>query len=190
MKFDVHGNTLQLIVGDITKQTTDAIVNAANGSLLGGGGVDGAIHKASGPELLKECKQIRKEKLKGEYLPTGEAVITKGYQLPAKYVIHTVGPIWTGDNVNEKNKLLANCYINSLSLAKKYHLQSISFPSISTGVYRFPIDSASKIALTTIVKFLQKNNFGTIVMTLFTKGDFEIYLKSAFEILEQNSDAS
>lgn len=188
MVIRIGNNSLQLIVGDITKQTTDAIVNAANGSLLGGGGVDGAIHRASGPELLEECKQIRKEQLKGEYLPTGEAVITKGYRLPAKYVIHTVGPIWTGEGIDEKKKLLANCYINSLNLAKSYNLNSISFPSISTGVYRFPIDLASEIAIESIVNFLQTNIFGDVVLTLFTQNDYNIYFQAAQKIIKTNSN--
>lgn len=187
MRFQINGNALELIVGDITEQSTDAIVNAANGSLLGGGGVDGAIHRASGPELLEECKKVRKEQLKGEYLPTGEAVITNGYRLPAKYVIHTVGPIWTGEDVNEKKKLLSNCYINALKLAKQYSLQSISFPSISTGVYRFPIELASKIAMKSIIDFLQKHSFGTIVMTLFTKGDYDIYLQAVQELIREDT---
>src|SRR5690606_37629266 len=115
MKAEINGNTLELKVGDITKETTEAIVNAANGTLMGGGGVDGAIHRAGGEELLEECKMIRKEKLHGDYLPTGEAVITKGYNLPAKYVIHTVGPIWTGKSETEEMKL-RNCYDNALQL--------------------------------------------------------------------------
>ena len=136
---DIH--TIQ---GDITKLSVDAIVNAANSSLTGGGGVDGAIHKAAGPELLKACLEIR-EKEYPNGLPTGEAVITPGFLLPSKYVIHTVGPIWKGGSNNEE-ELLSNCYKNSLQLANRYNLKSIAFPAISTGVYGYPKELASKVA--------------------------------------------
>ncbi len=135
--------------GDIVKAKTDAIVNAANTSLLGGGGVDGAIHRAAGPELLAEC-----ETLNG--CPTGEAKITKGYKLKAKYVIHTPGPIWRGGKWGEE-ELLANCYRNSLKLAQEYGVKTIAFPSISTGVYRFPVDLAAKIAVGEILAYLKEH---------------------------------
>jgi O-acetyl-ADP-ribose deacetylase (regulator of RNase III) len=141
---------VQIIEGDITKLEVDAIVNAANTSLLGGGGVDGAIHRAAGPELLEETRQIGG-------CPTGEARVSKGYRLPAKWVIHTVGPIWGGGNRNE-DKLLANCYRNSLAEAKKLGLKSIAFPSISTGAYRFPLGRATEIALKETKRFLENNN--------------------------------
>ncbi|SFB30378.1 O-acetyl-ADP-ribose deacetylase (regulator of RNase III), contains Macro domain [Lentibacillus halodurans] len=174
MKTDKNGNILELMTGDITKQRTDAIVNAANGSLLGGGGVDGAIHRAAGKELLTECKQIREEQLKDEKLPTGEAVITSGYNLPAKYVIHTVGPVWKEHHDNQEY-LLANCYQNSLELAMQQGVSSIAFPSISTGVYRFPVSLAAKTALKTIIEFLKSYNFGSVVMVLFSEQDYATY---------------
>ncbi len=135
---------IHTIQGDITKLSVDAIVNAANSSLTGGGGVDGAIHKAAGPELLKACLEIR-EKEYPNGLPTGEAVITPGFLLPSKYVIHTVGPIWKGGSNNEE-ELLSNCYKNSLQLANRYNLKSIAFPAISTGIYGYPKKLASKVA--------------------------------------------
>lgn len=144
------------IQGDITKLDVDAIVNAANSSLMGGGGVDGAIHTAAGLELLEACKEIReKEYIDG--LPTGQAVITKGFNLPSKYVIHTVGPIWRGGNNNE-DILLTNCYLNSLKLAEEYNLKSIAFPAISTGVYGYPKDLALEIAKDTVEKYIKNGS--------------------------------
>ncbi|MCX7881076.1 MAG: O-acetyl-ADP-ribose deacetylase [Patescibacteria group bacterium] len=159
---------ITLVKGDITKQKVEAIVNAANKTLLGGGGVDGAIHKAAGPELLEECK-----KLGG--CQTGEAKITKGYKLPAKYVIHTVGPIFGKENGKEA-ELLASCYRNSLFLAKKYKIKTIAFPSISTGVYGYPKKEAAEIVIKTIKEFIKNNNwFEEIRLVVFSKESYQIY---------------
>jgi len=144
---------LTLLRGDITLQDTEAIVNAANSTLMGGGGVDGAIHHAGGPEILEECRAIRAQR---GNLPTGEAVITTAGRLNAKYIIHTVGPIWVG-GIHGEDTLLANAYRNSLTLALQNHLTTISFPSISTGAYGFPVDRASRIAFTTVKQFVQAN---------------------------------
>lgn len=138
---------ISIVEGDITKQEVDAIVNAANNSLLGGGGVDGAIHRAAGPELLEETRQIGG-------CPTGEARVSKGYRLPAKWVIHTVGPIWRGGNRNEE-QLLASCYRNSLKAAVDLGAKTVAFPSISTGAYGFPLERATEIALGETMEFLK-----------------------------------
>src|SRR5438034_5698104 len=143
---------VSVVVGDITRQDVEAIVNAANSSLLGGGGVDGAIHSAGGPEILAECQEIRRTRFP-EGLPTGEAVITTGGKLAALYVIHTVGPIY-GEHVGKEAELLANCYHNSLTLAVEKNLTSIAFPAISTGVYGYPLPAAAGVASKTIENFL------------------------------------
>ncbi|MEA5084015.1 MAG: O-acetyl-ADP-ribose deacetylase [Lachnospiraceae bacterium] len=168
---------LTIIKGDIVKMKTDAIVNAANTSLLGGGGVDGAIHRAAGAELLAECV-----KLNG--CATGEAKITAGYKLSAKHVIHTPGPIWRGGNKGEP-ELLANCYANCLTLAKENGIKSIAFPSISTGIYCFPVDLAADIAIKQISIFLEKNHsFEKVIIVCFDEDTLKTY-KNAFKKLEK-----
>ncbi|WDM03110.1 O-acetyl-ADP-ribose deacetylase [Alicyclobacillus cycloheptanicus] len=165
-----------MLKGDITTQATDAIVNAANSTLLGGGGVDGAIHRAAGPELLAECKQLKRTLLAGHagLLPTGEAVLTRGYRLPAKYVIHTVGPIYKEDSDPEQH--LQRAYENSLRVADHNRLHSIAFPSIGTGAYGCPLGWAASIALTTIHNFLQHPTTLTDVrMVLYSQHDYEVY---------------
>jgi len=143
----ISGNIV-VVQGDITQQQVDAIVNAANNSLLGGGGVDGAIHRAAGAGLLAECRELHG-------CATGEAKITQGYNLPAQWVIHTVGPVWQGGASGE-DELLARCYRSCLALAEQYELRTIAFPSISTGAYRFPMERAAKIAVTEVKKFLEQ----------------------------------
>lgn len=172
MNIIVNNTILSLVKGDITKQNTEAIVNAANSGLLGGGGVDGAIHRAGGPKILAECEEIRARQ--GGCL-TGEAVITSGGKLPARYVIHTVGPIWKGGSRNEP-QLLSNCYLNSLQLAADNDIKTVAFPSISTGVYGYPVEKAAGTALTAIIEFISNNNsFREVKMVLFSDANYEKY---------------
>ncbi|MBE6013488.1 MAG: O-acetyl-ADP-ribose deacetylase [Lachnospiraceae bacterium] len=158
---------ISILLGDITKQTVDAIVNAANTSLLGGGGVDGAIHKAAGKELLAECRKLSGCK-------TGEAKITKGYCLPAKYIIHTAGPVYSGGHQNEE-MLLFNCYINSMKLAEEYHVKSIAFPCISTGIYGYPFDEACQIALNALLSLKDNTSVSDVFLVCYSKEDYNQY---------------
>jgi len=169
----INDTILSIIQGDITVQKTDAIVNAANSGLMGGGGVDGAIHRAGGPAILEECKQIVKKQGR---LPTGKAVITTGGDLPAKYVIHTVGPVWNGGNSGEP-ELLASAYRESLALADDRHLESISFPSISTGVYGYPVEKAASVAVSAVKEFLRKGetSIKNVVFVLFDSRAYSAY---------------
>lgn len=161
-------NRIEILKGDITKLKVDAIVNAANTSLLGGGGVDGAIHRAAGPELLEFNRKLGGCEI-------GEAKISPGFKLPAKFIIHTVGPVWNGGKNNEDD-LLANCYKNSLKLAVENKIKTIAFPAISTGVYSFPLERATKIAVSEIKKFLEKNeSIEKVFFVCFDEDTFEVY---------------
>jgi O-acetyl-ADP-ribose deacetylase (regulator of RNase III) len=175
LEYEQNGVTVRLVQGDITRQQVDAIVNAANSSLLGGGGVDGAIHRAGGPAILAECRALGG-------CPTGEARITSAGRLPARYVIHTVGPVWQGGQSQEA-ALLASAYRNSLALAKAHHLTSIAFPSISTGAYRYPIDQAASIALRTILEVLQDpGTVREVTFALFSARDLQVYERALAEV--------
>jgi O-acetyl-ADP-ribose deacetylase (regulator of RNase III) len=163
-------------VGDITKEDVDAIVNAANGSLMGGGGVDGAIHRAGGPDILEECKELRRGKFP-DGLPTGQAAITTAGKMAAKYVIHTVGPVY-GRGGKEKAELLAACYDNSLRLAAQEKLKTIAFPAISTGVYGYPLDEAARVSSEAIEKFLSSDgSIQQVRLVFFSRSDAETFLK-------------
>ena len=169
---------IKVVQGDITRMEVDAIVNAANTSLLGGGGVDGAIHRAAGPRLLAECRTLGG-------CPTGEARITGGYELPARHVIHTVGPVWHGGDRGEE-ELLADCYRNSLLLAGENGLATLAFPSIGTGAYRFPIERAARIALRESQDFLRRSGTSVrkVYFVCFSEGDAEVYREAWRELKE------
>ncbi len=165
---------ISVVEGDITQQKVDAIVNAANTSLLGGGGVDGAIHRAAGPELLEECRGLGG-------CPTGQAKITKGYRLPAKWVIHTVGPVWHGGGHGEA-ELLASCYRSCFALAAEHRIRSIAFPSISTGAYGFPMERAARIAVRETIQFLKANeSLERVLLVCFGESAFEVHTRAVSE---------
>jgi O-acetyl-ADP-ribose deacetylase len=180
--YTINQAKLTITQGDITLQTTDAIVNAANSSLMGGGGVDGAIHRAGGPAILEECKKIVARQ--GQ-LPTGKAVITTAGNMKAKHVIHTVGPIWYGGNRSEP-VLLASVYRESLKCAADNNLSSVSFPSISTGVYGYPVDKAARIALKEVISFLSgPSSLKEVIFVLFDTRTFGAYADTLYDLMEK-----
>ncbi|RLI50215.1 MAG: O-acetyl-ADP-ribose deacetylase [Candidatus Thorarchaeota archaeon] len=184
MEFRIGNAKIRIIRGDITEQETEAIVNAANSSLMGGGGVDGAIHRKGGPKILEECKRIRRTQWPNG-LPTGKAVITTGGNLKAKYVIHTVGPVWRGGKHGEA-ELLADAYRNSLKLAVSKGIRTISFPAISTGAYGYPMEEAAEVALKTVKDFLEaEDKLDEVVFVLFTESAYRVYERKAKEILAE-----
>lgn len=181
IRFKVGESIVSFVQDDITEQDTEAIVNAANSSLMGGGGVDGAIHRAGGPAILEECKKIVS---RIGSLPPGQAVITTGGDLKSRYVIHTVGPIWRGGERNEAETLEA-AYKNSLTLAHSKGVKTVAFPSISTGAYGYPVEKAARVAVRAVRDFVSENPLEEVRFVLFSKGDFEAYRKAAEEILGQ-----
>jgi len=180
--FQVGKTKVRLVMGDITEMATDAIVNAANSSLMGGGGVDGAIHRKGGPKILAECRKIRETEWP-DGLPAGKAVLTSGGNLKAKFVIHTVGPVWQGGTQHEP-EILASAYENSLRTAVANGLKSVAFPSISTGAYGYPVAAASRIAVKTIKAFLEKvDSLAEVIFVLFSDRDLKTYEGAAAELL-------
>jgi len=176
MEVKIGKSTLAIVEGDITKEENEAIVNAANSGLRGGGGVDGAIHRAGGPSILEECRKIG-------HCPTGQAVITSGGNLPAKYVIHTVGPVWSGGNRNEAG-LLKSAYLESLKIASKKGLKSVSFPAISTGAYGYPLNEAARIALKTAIEYLKEHQEIELVrFVLFGKPMLDVFAEQLKKLI-------
>jgi O-acetyl-ADP-ribose deacetylase (regulator of RNase III) len=182
LSYKINGASLKITQGDITGQATDAIVNAANSGLMGGGGVDGAIHRAGGPAILEECKQIVAQQGR---LPTGQAVITTAGKMPSRHVIHTVGPIWRGGGGGEPEKL-ASAYRESLKLAAENRLASIAFPSVSTGAYGYPLEAAAGIAVGEVVKFLARpGSIKEVVFVLFNAETYGAYAAALKEIMDK-----
>lgn len=188
-RLEVGGAAIVLVQGDITEQQVDAIVNAANTSLMGGGGVDGAIHRRGGSKILEACQRIRDDEYP-DGLPTGEAVITEGGNLPADYVIHTVGPRWSGGTRNEPD-LLADAYWKSLDLAREQGIRSVAFPSISTGAYRYPIQEAAAIALSIAADYLydHEGELDEVRFVLFSEEDLEAYRQALRTVEADLSDS-
>ena len=171
MNIKIKDTTVSIKMGDITKESVDAIVNAANSGLRGGGGVDGAIHRAGGPKIMEECRKIGS-------CPPGQAVITTGGNLPARFVIHTVGPIYRGGQ-NGEEEILKNAYLNSLTVASQNNIRSIAFPSISTGIYGYPIEKASQVVLKTCFHYLEEHqDFEQVSFVLFSQRDYDVYVKN------------
>ena len=187
MTREISGVTLRLVQGDITNEAVDAIVNAANSSLMGGGGVDGAIHRRGGPAILEDCKIIRRDQYP-QGLPTGQAVVTTGGALPARHVIHTVGPVWHGGDRDERT-LLADAYRNSMEQAYQHGLRTVAFPAISTGIFGFPIDLAAPIALGTVVEAARRHPgaFDEVRFILFSTDDFEVYRQALGALQEPDA---
>ena len=179
MQWQVGSTKIRIVRGDITRADTEAVVNAANSSLMGGGGVDGAIHRAGGPAILEECKAVVARQGR---LPAGEAVITTGGNLPARWVIHTVGPVWSGGGRGE-DEVLARAYRNSLALAAQRGIASVAFPSISTGAYRFPLERAARVALAAIRDAVREHPLREVRMVLFSERDLAAYEEAAGEVL-------
>ncbi len=179
MSSEMNRDRIEVVEGDITRQTVDAIVNAANTTLLGGGGVDGAIHRVAGPELLEECQMLGG-------CATGQAKITKGYRLPAKWVIHTVGPVWR-DGQHGEDELLASCYQSSFALAEQHRIRTIAFPSISTGAYGFPMDRAARIAVREAKQFLERNtSVERVLLVCFGQHACEIHSQALREAISSH----
>ena len=179
MNIKIKETTVSIKMGDITKESVDAIVNAANSGLRGGGGVDGAIHRAGGPKIMEECRKIGG-------CPPGQAVLTTGGNLPARYVIHTVGPIYRGGQRGEE-ETLQNAYVNSLSLASQNNIRSLAFPSISTGVYGYPIEKAAQVVLKTCLQYLEEHqDFDMVNFVLFSQNDYDVYAKTLKAVFPGN----
>ncbi len=183
MKQTINNQQLILEIGDISDKKTDAIVNPVNGRLSGGGTVDEAIRSKAGKGLNEECTEIFKNQFNNEQMPTGQAIITSGHDLPVKYIIHARGPVWNGEK-EERQAELASTYQSCLTLAKEHDATSIAFPSISTGIYHFPINLAAKVALKTVVDFLKKEDFGDVVFTLFSNRSYEVYVNELKELMK------
>lgn len=178
MNFKINETSVSFKIGDITKESVEAIINAANSGLRGGGGVDGAIHRAGGPEIMEECRKIG-------ICPPGQAVLTTGGNLPAGHVIHTVGPIYSGSRRGEE-ETLQKAYLNSLCLASQNNIQSLAFPSISTGVYGYPIEEASKVALKTCLQYIKEHpDFTLVNFVLFSQKDYAVYVKTLKDLFPE-----